>query len=121
MPSGLGAEQTPNQCDLDLDRAVLAVGGSRLEKLQDSVAISHVVIVMRIQPPIRLALLTSARMVPPFALFEFIAPQFRIPLRANNAKSGTCVADATERSQLGVAEAAKRSQLALLPSVLPCS
>jgi hypothetical protein len=49
------------------------------------------------------------RGVPPFALFEFVAPKFRNPFRANNAKSGTCVSDAAKRSELaGVAHAARR-------------
>jgi hypothetical protein len=36
-------------------------------------------------------------MVPPFALFDVIASGFSGALRANNAKSGTCVVDAATR------------------------
>ena len=40
-------------------------------------------------------------MVPPFALFEFAAPKYRSASGANNAKSGTCVVDASTRASLG--------------------
>ena len=54
--------------------------------------------------------------MPPFALFEFVAFQLASAFGANNAKSGTCVAEAARRSQLAsgtcVVEAAKRSRLA---------
>ena len=53
MPSGLGAEQTPNQRDLDLDRAVLAVRCGSFEELDDLVAIAHGFIVVRNRPPTR--------------------------------------------------------------------
>jgi len=39
--------------------------------------------------------------VPPFALFEFVAPELSDALRANNAKSGTCVVDVAKRLCVG--------------------
>ena len=45
------------------------------------------------------ALLASVRMVPPFTLFEFVAPQSSNVHRANNVKGGTGVAEAGKRSQ----------------------
>jgi len=38
-------------------------------------------------------------MVPPFALFEFVSSRFSDTSEANNAKSGTCVVDATSLSE----------------------
>jgi hypothetical protein len=52
-------------------------------------------------------------MVPPFALFGFVAFLFGSASRANNAKSGTGVVEAAMRASLGVAE--ERSACPLNP------
>ncbi len=54
------------------------------------------------------ALLIGGSKVPSFALFEFIVSPSGDALQTNNAKGGSCVADAAQRSSLGVADASSR-------------
>ena len=55
--------------------------------------------------------------MPPFALFENVAPGFTYAFRANNAKSGTCVAEERMRARLEEGYAATRELAAALRSV----